>query len=295
MPESAAAQLESVIEPRRRDIGGFAVLRVLPFVRRRSVGPFVFLDHMGPAQFDAGAGIDVPPHPHINLATVTYLWEGALDHRDSVGSFQTIQPGAINWMTAGRGIAHSERTPAALRSGGHRLHGVQSWVALPAEREQMAPEFQHHPAASLPRIEQPGLSISLLAGVAFGVTSPVRVFSPLFYADAALEAGAQLELPAAYPERAAYLVAGSLALGEQVWSAPRLLVFHPGVVQLQAVSAARVLLLGGEPLEGPRHIWWNFVSSSRERIEAAKRDWREGRFPLVPGDEAERVPLPEAP
>jgi redox-sensitive bicupin YhaK (pirin superfamily) len=292
-PGSLDGILDCVIEPRLRDIGGFSVRRVLPFVRRRQVGPFVFLDHMGPVDFAAGSGIDVRPHPHINLATVTYLWEGTIDHRDSLGSFQSIRPGAINWMTAGRGIVHSERTPLALRAGAHRLHGIQSWVALPAEREEMEPEFHHHDANSLPRIERSGLSISLLAGVAFGVSSPVRVYSPLFYADAALAAGAELELPAEYPERAAYLVAGSLSLGGRVFSTPQMLVFHAGSVRLHALSEARVLLLGGAALEGPRHIWWNFVSSSRERIERAKQDWREGRFPLVPGDAGERVPLPE--
>jgi redox-sensitive bicupin YhaK (pirin superfamily) len=293
MPPSLDGILDTVIEPRLRDIEGFAVRRVLPFLRRRQVGPFVFLDHMGPAEFVAGSGIDVRPHPHINLATVTYLWEGTIEHRDSLGSLQSIQPGAINWMTAGRGIVHSERTPPAVRAGAHRLHGIQSWVALPAEQEEMAPEFHHHDANSLPRIERAGLSMSLLAGVAFGARSPVRVYSPLFYADATLAPGAELELPAEYPERAAYLVAGSLSLGGRVFSTPQLLVFHAGSVRLQARSEARVLLLGGAPLESPRHIWWNFVSSSRERIERAKQDWREGRFPLVPGDAGERVPLPE--
>ena len=286
---------ELIIEPRLRDLGGFAVRRVLPSLRRRHVGPVVFFDHVGPTEFTPGTGMDVRPHPHINLATVTYLWEGVIDHRDSLGSFQAIRPGAINWMTAGRGIVHSERTPADVRSGAHRLHGIQLWVALPAEREEMAPEFHHHSAESLPRWEQAGCSLQLLAGSAFGAVSPVQVHSPLFYADAVLQAGAELELPGEYPERAAYLVQGSLSLGDQLLTEPQLLVFHPGSARLRAASEARVLLFGGTPLESPRHIWWNFVSSSPERIERAKRDWREGRFPLVPGDEQESVPLPEGP
>jgi len=291
---TTSASLETLIEPRARDLGGLTVRRVLPAVRRRQLGPFVFLDHMGPVEFAAGTGMDVRPHPHINLATVTYLWEGTIDHRDSLGSSQAIERGAINWMTAGRGIVHSERTPAVLRSASHRLHGIQLWVALPAEHEEMAPEFHHHSAESLPRIERAGCSIRLLAGSAFGLTSPVRVYSPLFYADVALSAGAELELPGEFPERAAYLVDGSLAIGaERVLSEPQLLVFHPGEASVRAVGETRVLLLGGAPLESVRHIWWNFVSSSKERIERAKQDWSEGRFPLVPGDERERIPLPE--
>jgi redox-sensitive bicupin YhaK (pirin superfamily) len=287
--------LEQIIEPRARDLGGFSVRRVLPSSRRRQVGPVVFFDHMGPVDFAPGAGMDVRPHPHINLATVTYLWEGVIDHRDSLGSFQPIRPGAINWMTAGRGIVHSERTPAEVRAAAHRLHGTQLWVALPAEHEQMPPEFQHHPAHSLPQREQPGCSLRLLAGSAFGAVSPVRVASPLFYADAVLQAGAELDLPAEYPERAAYLLEGSLSLDDTLLTGPQLLVFHEGPARLRAASAAHVLLFGGTPLESARHIWWNFVSSSAERIERAKQDWREGRFPLVPGDEQERVPLPEEP
>jgi redox-sensitive bicupin YhaK (pirin superfamily) len=288
------SSLESLIEPRTRDLGGLTVRRVLPSVRRRHVGPFVFLDHMGPVEFAAGTGMDVRPHPHINLATVTYLWEGTIDHRDSLGSFQAIEPGAINWMTAGRGIVHSERTPPMSRSASHRLHGIQLWVALPAEREEMAPEFHHHSAESLPLIERAGASIRLLAGSAFGVTSPVQIYSPLFYADVVLRAGAELVLPGEVPERAAYLIHGSLALGtERVLSEPQLLVFHPGEASVRAVGETRLLLLGGSPLESVRHIWWNFVSSSKERIERAKQDWSEGRFPLVPGDDSERIPLPE--
>ena len=297
LPTSAP---EVIIEPRVRDLGGLSVRRVLPSVRCRHVGPVVFLDHMGPVEFAAGTGLDVRPHPHINLATVTYLWEGEIEHKDSLGSRQSIRPGAINWMTAGRGIVHSERTPAALRAGAHRLHGIQLWVALPEEQEQLPPVFHHHSAQSLPRFERAGATIRLLAGSAFGGVSPVPVASPLFYADVELEAGAELELPSEYAQRAAYLVQGSLALGDRVLAEPALLVFHEvigaeGPARVCAASRARLLLFGGTPLESPRHIWWNFVSSSPARIERAKQDWREGRFPLVPGDEQERVPLPEGP
>jgi redox-sensitive bicupin YhaK (pirin superfamily) len=288
------ARLELRILPRARDIGGFGVRRVLPFTRRRQLGPFVFLDQLGPTELAAGTGVDVPPHPHIGLATVTYLWEGEIDHRDSLGTFQTIRPGEINWMTAGQGIVHSERTPAALRAGPHRLHGIQLWVALPQEREEMAPEFQHHSAATLPRIEQPGVSIRLLAGAAFGASAPVRVYSPLAYADVELEAGAQLVLPPEYSERAVYLLQGALQLepgelepAEQ--ATPQLLVFHPGAASVQAVGKTRLLLLAGEPL-GERHMWWNFVSSSAERIQRAKRDWNEGRFPLLSADPDTKEP-----
>ncbi|MEY2936317.1 MAG: hypothetical protein RL033_7066, partial [Pseudomonadota bacterium] len=236
----------------------------------------------------------------------TYLWEGEIDHRDSVGSIQTIRPGEINWMTAGQGIVHSERTPAALRAGPHRLYGIQLWVALPREREEMAPEFHHHSAATLPRIEQPGVSIRLLAGAAFGASAPVRVYSPLAYADVELEAGAQLVLPPEYSERAVYLLQGALQfdmaqvdpgpldpspLDPAEQATPQLLVFHPGAARVQAVGKTRLLLLAGEPL-GERHMWWNFVSSSSERIERAKRDWNEGRFPPLSADPDTKEPPP---
>jgi redox-sensitive bicupin YhaK (pirin superfamily) len=288
--------IDSIIEPRLKDLGGFAVRRVLPSVRRRHVGPFVFLDHMGPTEFAAGSGIDVRPHPHINLATVTYLWEGVVEHRDSIGSQQAIVPGAINWMTAGSGIVHSERTPLSIRAASHRLHGIQLWVALPADREEMPPEFHHHPASTLPVIEQAGVQLRLLAGAAFGQIAPVRVWSPLFYADAWLPRGAEFTLPREYPERAVYVAQGSVACAGEVFEQPRLLVFDgPSPIRLRANEDARVLLFGGAPLESPRYMWWNFVSSSKDRIERAKQDWREGRFPLVPGDDGERVPLPEGP
>ena len=285
--------IDLIIEPKARDLGGFSVRRVLPSVRRRMLGPFVFFDHMGPATFVAGEGMDVRPHPHINLATVTYLFEGEIDHRDSLGSHQAIQPGAINWMTAGRGIVHSERTPLHARQNGQRLHGIQLWVALPAEHEEVPPEFFHHPAASLPVVEFPGVQARVLAGSAYGKTSPVKVFSPLFYVEARLDAGAELELPGDYPERAAYIATGSVSSGRENINEPKLVIFRAGDrATLRATTDARVMLLGGEPLEGPRHIFWNFVSSSAERIERAKLDWAERRFPLVPGDEEEFIPLP---
>ncbi|HKO91993.1 MAG TPA: pirin family protein [Polyangiaceae bacterium] len=288
--------IDSIIEPRLKDLGGFAVRRVLPSVRRRHVGPFVFLDHMGPSEFAPGNGLDVRPHPHINLATVTYLWEGVVEHRDSIGSHQAIQPGAINWMTAGSGIVHSERTPLSMRAATHRLHGIQLWVALPEQREEMPPEFHHHPASTLPVIESGGVELRLLAGAAFGGVSPVRVHSPLFYADAWLRRGQVLTLPGEYPERAVYLVQGSIECAGAAFDQPRLLAFDgPLPIQLRATEESRLLLLGGAPLEGPRYMWWNFVSSSKQRIERAKQDWSEGRFPLVPGDERERVPLPNGP
>jgi redox-sensitive bicupin YhaK (pirin superfamily) len=284
------AQLESRIEPRARDIGGFAVQRVLPYARKRQLGPFVFLDQLGPTELSAGTGMDVPPHPHIGLATVTYLFEGEIDHRDSVGSFQTIRPGEINWMTAGSGIVHSERTPAALRVAPHRVHGIQLWVALPNEREEMAPEFHHHSAAELPSLQQPGVSIRLLAGAAFGATAPVRVYSPLAYADVELSPGAELVLPPEYAERGAYLLHGSLRVEGGVHAARQLLVFHPGAARVQAAEKTRLLLLAGQPV-GQRHISWNFVSSSPERIARATADWNEGRFPRVEADPEASAPL----
>jgi hypothetical protein len=293
---SSTPVIETIIEPRIRDLGGFQVRRVLPSVRRRHVGPFVFFDHLGPTEFGAGTGLDVRPHPHIGLSTVTYLWEGAILHRDSLGSEQRITPGAVNWMTAGRGIVHSERTPRDERALGQRVHGIQLWAALPLEHEETAPEFQHHPIDALPRLEQDGVRVRLLAGSAFGLVSPVRVYSPLFYADVWLPAGAEIALPLEYAERSAYLVEGALACGDESVAEPKLLVFHGGIhVRLRAEADTRLLLLGGAALEGARLMWWNFVSSSSERIERAKRDWKEERFPLVQGDVEERIPLPDGP
>ena len=290
--------LELVVPGRARDlVGGFKVRRVLPYSQRRMVGPFIFLDQMGPEVLRAGAGLDVAPHPHIGLATVTYLFEGELLHRDSLGVVQMIRPGEVNWMTAGSGIAHSERTPTELRQTGKKLFGLQSWVALPTRDEETEPTFAHHEAAELPIIEGEGKRVCLIAGSLYGARSPVVTRSELFYADVMLEAGAILQLPTEHEERAVYIVSGSIELPTEghVFNASELLVFKPGeAITLCArnESPARLMLLGGAPLDGARHIWWNFVSSSKERIEQAKEDWQEGRFSPVP-DETEFIPLPE--
>jgi redox-sensitive bicupin YhaK (pirin superfamily) len=286
---SAIAQ---VVESRKRDLGGFEVRRILPFGGGRMVGPFIFLDHMGPVTFAAGQGIDVRPHPHVCLATVTYLFEGEIEHRDSLGVVQAIRPGDVNWMTAGRGIAHSERTGAALRAAGHKLHGLQSWVALPLGDEETAPAFHHFPAQQLPLRETDGVRMRLIAGEAFGLHSPVKVFSEMFYVDASCDSGAMLELPDEHAERAAYVVEGSIEVEGRTFAEGTMLVFVEGeTVKLSTKSASRIAMLGGASLEGRRHIWWNFVASTPERIERAKRDWAEGKFPAVPGD-PEFIPLP---
>jgi redox-sensitive bicupin YhaK (pirin superfamily) len=296
-PESKTAlgckALERVIVPRPRDLGGFEVRRVLPSLEQRSVGPFVFFDQMGPAELEPGQGIDVRPHPHIGLATVTYLFAGTIVHRDSLGTLQAIEPGAVNWMTAGRGIVHSERSDGELRKERQKLYGIQIWVALPKQYEETAPDFTHYAAAALPCLEGEGKSIRVIAGSLFGKTSPVKTFSALFYADAALQAEAALALAGEHEERAIYLLEGTVEIAGQRFDAGQLLVFSAGdEVIVKAVSAARLLLFGGEPLDGPRHVWWNFVSSSRDHIEAAKVDWKAGRFGAVPGD-SECIPLPE--
>jgi redox-sensitive bicupin YhaK (pirin superfamily) len=241
----------------------------------------------------AGTGLDVRPHPHIGLATVTYLFEGEILHRDSLGTVQPIRPGDVNWMTAGRGIAHSERTPPELRQAGSRLAGIQSWVALPRASEEIEPGFVHHGRDALPVVEGDGKRVRLIAGSLYGARSPSRLLRDMFYADASLDAEARLDLPTEHEERAAHLVAGSIEIGGETFEAGQLLVFRPGeAIAIAAVSLARILLLGGEPMDGPRHIWWNFVSSSKERIEQAKADWKAGRFAAVPGD-PEFIPLPE--
>lgn len=293
VPRARPVMDRVVIEPRLRDLGGFSVRRVLPAPFHRMVGPFIFFDHVGPAEFAPGAGVDVRPHPHINLATVTYLFEGAMLHRDSLGSAEVIRPGAINWMTAGRGIVHSERTPPEVREAGHRLHGLQIWVALPRAVEEQEPSFHHHPADRLPVVRDGGVEARVLVGSAFGATSPVRAASPLAYVEVALAAGARLPLEPGFPERAVYLVDGAVALGGDRFAAGRMILLAREDRELRAESAARLVVIAGEPLDGARHIEWNFVSSSRERIEAAKADWRAGRFPLVPGDEQEFIPLPD--
>ncbi len=282
-----------LVAPRVHDIGGFEVRRAVPSIQARSVGPFVFVDHMGPASFAPGHGIDVRPHPHIGLATVTFLWQGRLRHRDTLGTIRDIGPGDVNWMTAGRGIAHSERTPPDARETGQPVHGMQTWVALPKSAEEIAPAFHHHPAATLPRIERPGILLQVVAGRAFGEESPVAVFSETLYVAIDLEPGAELELDAAHRERALYLLEGEAQLDGADLPAMHLLVLDDGVRhRLRAKTAVKAMLLGGEPLDGPRHLWWNFVSSSKERIEQAKHDWVLGNFGDVPG-ETEFIPLPE--
>lgn len=284
--------LDLVVVPRTSDIGGLEVRRALPTIRRRMVGPFVFLDQMGPTVLRAGSGLDVRPHPHIGLATVTYLFEGEILHRDSLGTVQPIRPGAVNWMTAGRGIAHSERTAPELRATDNPLSGIQMWVALPKDREETDPAFAHHPADSLPLVEGEGMRVRLIVGSLYGATAPVPQPWPMAYADAALDAGARLEVPAFHEERAVYIAAGRIEVAGTVFDAGRLLVLHPGdPLVLRAEAPSRVMLLGGEPMDGPRNIWWNFVSSSKDRIEQAKADWRAGRFGAVP-DEHEFIPLP---
>jgi hypothetical protein len=289
---SGTSQLVTVIDAHARDLGGFTVGRVLPATARKLIGPFIFFDHMGPAAFPPGRGIDVRPHPHIGLATVTYLFEGEIVHRDSLGSHQPIRPGDVNWMTAGRGITHSERTGSGPRQAGSRIDGLQLWVALPLSHEETDPEFHHHPARDLPAVNIAGTRVRVLAGSAFGEISPVRTLSPLFYVDAAMPAGSELPLPNEHEERAAYVVSGSVECGNERAERGRMLVFTPGAAAtLRAVSDARLAVIGGAPIDGERHIFWNFVSSSQARIEQAKRDWREGRFPKVPGDEQEFIPL----
>jgi redox-sensitive bicupin YhaK (pirin superfamily) len=290
---SPPPSVETVIVPRSRDIGGFMVRRALPVAGRRTVGPFVFLDEMGPAGFGIGEGLDVRPHPHIGLATVTYLFDGAIVHRDSLGSLKTIEPGAVNWMSAGRGIAHSERTGAEQRRTGASLHGLQLWVALPRAHEEDEPFFASHGAAALPVVEDGGLSARVVVGSAFGATSPVAAHWDTLYVDARLAAGARLPVDAVAEERALYLVGGTVEIAGDRFEPGRLLVLRPGdAITVTAVTSARLVLLGGATLDGPRHVWWNFVSSSSERIEQAKADWKAGRFAAVPG-ESEFIPLPD--
>jgi redox-sensitive bicupin YhaK (pirin superfamily) len=287
--------MRRVIEGRRRDLGGFEVRRVLPAAALQTVGPFIFFDHIGPALLARGSGIDVRPHPHIGLATVTYLFEGAFLHRDSLGSAQVIRPGDVNWMVAGRGIVHSERTPPEQRlaPAGASIHGIQTWVALPCEHEEVAPVFEHHPAETLPRVSLPGARLCLIAGAAYGARAPASVYSPMFYLAAELAAGAELELPEEHAERALYVVDGEVHVDEKSYRVGQMPVFDSAAdVKVVARAPARLMLLGGAPLDGPRHIWWNFVSSSPERLERAKLDWRERRFAVVPGDD-ERIPLPD--
>jgi len=286
---------ELLLEARKRDVGGFMVRRALPSAQRKLVGPFIFYDHLCRVDFAPGQGLVVRPHPHIALATVTYLFEGAFLHRDSLGYAQLIRPGDVNWMIAGRGIAHSERTPPELRESGGPLHGIQCWVALPREHEEIEPSFAHHPKSTIPRLTLDGVALSVIAGTAYGETSPVRVLSPTLYAHGSFPAGSSLEVDDQHQERAVYVAAGALSLapGAPEHGEGSLLILPPKTqVTLHSRSGAEAMLLGGAPLDGDRHIYWNFVSSSLARLEQAKQDWVEGRFGKVVGDEQEFIPLP---
>jgi redox-sensitive bicupin YhaK (pirin superfamily) len=287
------ASVELLIAGRPRDLGGFEVRRALPSMQRRLVGPFIFFDHMGPARLPAGEGMDVRPHPHIGLATVTYLFEGEIIHRDSLGSSQAIRPGDVNWMCAGKGIVHSERSGAEERARGARIHGIQSWVALPTEHEETGPRFEHHGAAAIPRVVRDGAVLDVIAGTAFGARSPASVLSPTLYVHARLDAGARLAVDDEHEERGVYVVDGAVRVGACTVDAGTMAVLRPGAAAVaEAQAPARLMIIGGARLAGERHIYWNFVSSSQERIERAKDDWRAERFPKVPGDEVERIPLP---
>ncbi|MBS0273452.1 MAG: pirin family protein [Proteobacteria bacterium] len=279
----------------KRELGdGFSVARVLPQRDARTVGPFVFFDYFGPVEFKPGHGIDVRPHPHIGLATITYLFEGSQVHRDSLGNTQEILPGDVNWMTAGRGIAHSERTGPEVRARGHRMHGIQSWVGLPRANEDDPPSFQHAGKAKLPSREKDGVSMRLVCGKAFGMEAPVIVPMPIFYVDAHIKAGSSIVLEDDYEERGAMVVGGAVEAGGKRHEDGDMTIFDKGEhAQIKALTDARVMLLGGAPLDGERHVWWNFVASSRERIEKAKDDWKAGRFARIPGDDKEFIPLPE--
>ena len=289
---SGNSVIELLIEPRARDLGDFTVRRVLPDKRRQRVGPFIFFDHMGPADFQPGTGVNVRAHPHIGLATITYLFEGEMLHRDSLGYVQPIRPGAVNWMTAGSGIVHSEKVTEEILASGQRLHGLQTWVALPTEAEQSEPSFEHYPAADIPAVNADGAEIRVVLGAAFGVSSPVSTPSETLYVEVLLQPGQSVAIPEA-GELAVYVVEGSVAINRAFVAAGMLAILANGAVgTVTAESAARIMFAGGDALEGERFIWWNFVSSSRERIEQAKKDWREQRFDAVPG-ETDYIPLPE--
>lgn len=284
------------IEPVTHDLGGFKVHRTLPSKPRTMVGPFIFFDQMGPARLEVGNGIDVRPHPHINLATVTYLYAGAIDHRDSLGTFATIEPGAVNLMTAGHGIVHSERSPSAERAIGPELSGIQTWLALPERDEDRDPAFEHVAAADLPVVEAGGVTARVIMGELWGVSAPTTTYAQTIYADIALEPGASIPVDAAADERALYVAAGEASLDGMPLAPMTLYVLRPSTTAaLRSARGGRVMLCGGEAFRTPRHVWWNFVSSSRDRIDQAKADWKAGRFPTVPGDDKEWIPIPEVP
>ncbi len=291
---TTADAIETLIVPRAVDLGEMVVRRALPSAKRQMVGPFIFFDQMGPAEFLTDQGIDVRPHPHINLATVTYLFEGEILHRDSLGTEKTIQAGAVNWMRAGRGIVHSERTSTERKRHGQRLFGIQTWMALPEDQEEADPAFVHHGADVLPVIEAGGVRARLIAGRGFGAASPLETPSETLYADVALTAGARMPIDPTYEERAIYTISGTIDVAGDRFEPGQLLVLRPGdTLTVTAETPARLMLFGGAPMEGPRYLWWNFVSSRPERIEQAKEEWARGRFDTVPGDEAEFIPLPD--
>lgn len=296
----AVDAIETVIVARARDLGGFEVRRALPSAQRQMVGPFIFFDQMGPAEFLTGQGIDVRPHPHIGLATVTYLYRGKMHHRDSLGTDVWIEPGAVNLMTAGYGITHSERTDGEIRKAPHALFGLQTWIALPKDREDDPAAFHHSAKADLPVLEAEGKEVRLIMGHGWGTRSPVPTASETIYADAILAAGAALPLPDDHEDRGVYVVAGAVSVGGQTFGVGQMLVFRPGdrISVKAGESGARLMVLGGATMDGPRHIWWNFVASSKDRIDAAKEawragDWAHGRFRLPPADDAEFIPAPE--
>lgn len=292
--------IETLIIPRARDLGGFEVRRALPAPKRQMVGPFIFFDQAGPAEFVTGQGVDVRPHPHIGLGTVTYLYRGDFHHRDSLGTDQIIYPGALNWMVAGRGVTHSERTSAEGRNGPHSLFGIQTWMALPESHEDMAPMFEHHGKTALPLIEDQGISARLILGTAYGARAPATLFSETFYADVVLAPRTRLPMPDEHEDRGIYITEGTISVAGQEFEAGRMMVFRPGdrITVAAGGEGARLMILGGATLEGPRFIWWNFVASSQERIEQAKTQWRAenwgiGLFDLPEGDRDEHIPLPE--
>ena len=297
--EIGADAIETLIIPRARDIGGFEVRRALPAPKRQMVGPFIFFDQMGPAEFLTAQGIDVRPHPHIGLGTVTYLYSGHFRHRDSLGTDQIIRPGAVNWMVAGRGVTHSERSTAESRQAPQSLFGIQTWIALPESAEDMAPAFEHHGKDSLPVLEAEGASARLILGRAYGAVAPATLYSDAFYLDVVLAPGARFPLPDDHEDRGIYVVQGAVTIAGQSFEAGRMMVFRPGdaITVGAGPQGARLMALGGATLNGPRYVWWNFVASSRERIEAAKAEWRaarwgEGQFDLPAGDREEFIPLP---
>jgi redox-sensitive bicupin YhaK (pirin superfamily) len=300
-PEASGLDaIETLIIPRTRDLGGFEVRRALPAPKRQMVGPFIFFDQMGPAEFLTGGGIDVRPHPHIGLATVTYLYEGAFHHRDSTGADQMVYPGEVNWMIAGNGVTHSERTSEEMRRRPSTAFGIQTWVALPDHAEDITASFEHHGREALPLLEDEGKQVRLILGSAWGARAPVKTFTETFYADVVLAAGAKLPLPDDHEDRGVYVVEGSILIAGTSFAAGQMMVFRPGdQISLTAgEGGARLMVLGGETMNGPRYISWNFVASSQEKIDAAKEawrkgDWENGRFRLPPGDEAEFIPLPE--